>query len=195
MRQPHTLGLHFADREAYRAWSVAQPAGRYEWVHGNVVAMAPERLIHTRLKATVWLALHQAVQRAGVQCEALADGATVEIGDDTDYEPDAVVNCGERGGTDALAVPSPVIVVEVLSPSTGYRDLGTKLADYFRVPSVQHYLIVFSDCVRVIHHRRGQGGQLLTTLHSKGTIKLNPPGLQFGVEDVYGSVGLDETAK
>src|SRR6266567_4141646 len=63
-------------------------------------------------------------------------------GDDTDYEPDAVVNCGERPDPEGFVAPQPVIVVEVLSPSSRSTDAGAKLADYFRVPSVQHYLMV-----------------------------------------------------
>jgi len=35
-----------------------------------------------------------------------------------------------------------VVVVEVLSPATQSVDFADKLADYFRVPSIQHYLIV-----------------------------------------------------
>jgi Uma2 family endonuclease len=42
---------------------------------------------------------------------------------------------------DAVAAPNPVIIVEVLSPGTTSTDTGGKLADYFCVPSVAHYLI------------------------------------------------------
>src|SRR3712207_9097062 len=63
---------------------------------------------------------------AGLGCEAFADGMTVEIGEDYDYEPDAVVNCGDRLHPDVVAAPNPVIVVEVLSPSTQSTDTGAK---------------------------------------------------------------------
>ncbi len=76
---------------------------------------------------------------AAVPCQALPDGATVETGD-SDYEPDALVNCGEPMADDAVAAPHPVIIVEVLSPGTTATDTGGKLAYFFRVPSVAHYL-------------------------------------------------------
>ncbi len=135
----HTLATTplILSREEYRRWAEAQPRGRYERVGGEVVAMAPERGAHLEIKAATWLALRQAIA-AGVPCQALPDGATVEIDDETDYEPDAVVNCGERMARDAVAVPNPVVVVEVLSPSTRSVDTGAKLTDYFRVPSVRH---------------------------------------------------------
>jgi Uma2 family endonuclease len=48
-------------RPAFRAWVAAQPAGRYERIGGKVVAMAPERWEHARLKAEIWRALDAAL--------------------------------------------------------------------------------------------------------------------------------------
>ena len=66
----------------------------------------------------------------GLGCEAIGDGATVEINEDVDYEPDVLVECGDRTSNDALAASSPTIVVEVLSPSTRRIDLGSKRLAY-----------------------------------------------------------------
>jgi Uma2 family endonuclease len=172
-------------RNEYRRWAEAQPRGRYELVAGEVVAMAPERVAHVRVKAQAWQALDRAIRTAGLPCEALADGVTVEVGDDTDYEPDAVVNCGERMADDAIAAPNPIIVVEVLSPSTRSVDTGAKLSDYFRVPSVRHYLIVRADRRAVIHHRRREDGGIETSFVTEGRIALDPPGIAVLVEDLY----------
>ena len=172
-------------RTEYRRWAEAQPRGRYERVAGEVVAMAPERIAHVRVKARVWQALNQAVRAAGPPCEALADGITVEVGDDTDYEPDALVNCGERIAGDEIAAPNPIIVVEVLSPSTQSVDTGAKLADYFKVPSIRHYLIVRADRRAVTHHRRNDNGGIDTRLASAGRITLDPPGIEIAIEDFY----------
>lgn len=172
-------------RDEYRRWAEAQPRGRYERVAGEVVAMAPERVAHLRVKAAAWLALRQAIAAAGLPCEALPDGATVEVGADTDYEPDAVVNLGERLHGDAVAAPDPVIIVEVLSPSTQSVDTGAKLADYFRVPPVRHYLVIRADRRIVTHHRRRDDGGIETHLVAEGRIDLDPPGISILVEDLY----------
>lgn len=174
-----------ADRDEYRRWAAAQPCGRYERVAGEVVAMAPERAAHVRAKTRVWRALDQAIRASALPCEALGDGVTVEVGDDTDYEPDAVVNCGPRMGDDAIAAPNPVVVVEVLSPSTRSVDTGAKLADYFRVPSIRHYLIVRADRRAVVHHRRRDDGGIETKLVADGQIALDPPGVGILVDDLY----------
>ena len=173
------------DRAGFRRWAELQPRGRYERVGGKVVTMAPERIAHVRVKARTWQALDRAIRGAGLSCEAFGDGVTVEIGEDTDYEPDALVACGERLAGDAIAAPTPVIVVEVLSPSTRSVDTGTKLTDYFRVPLIQHYLIIRADRRAVVHHRRGDGDRIETRLIAEGRIDLHPPGINVAVEDFY----------
>jgi Uma2 family endonuclease len=107
---------------------------------------------------------------------------TVEIDDDTDYEPDALVNCGPPVPADAVAAPSPVIVVEVLSPSTRVRDAGAKLEDYFRVATIAHYLLVKTERRAVIHHRRRDDGWIDTRIVSLGLLRLDPPGLDLDVD-------------
>lgn len=172
-------------RAEYRRWAEAQPRGRYERVAGEIVAVAPERIGHVRVKARVWQALDRAIRAADLACEALADGITVEVGDDTDYEPDAVVNCGERIAGDEVAATNPIIVVEVLSPSTQSVDTGAKLADYFKVASIRHYLIVRADRRAVVHHRRRDDAGIETRLLAEGRITLDPPGIEIAIEDFY----------
>lgn len=176
--------IRFDDRAEFRAWAERQP-GRWEREDGRAVAMAPERLVHTRIKAQAWRALTEAIGRAGLPCEAFADGATVEVDERTDFEPDALVTCGPRDGDRSTAVAAPVVVVEVLSPSTGYRDISVKLDGYFRVPSVHHYLLLSTDGQRVVHHRRDAEGGIATRIHAGGVIELVPPGLTLAVAELY----------
>jgi Uma2 family endonuclease len=58
-------------REEFRRWYEAQTRGRYERVDGRIVAMAPERGAHLRVKGAVYSALKRAVADAGVPCQAL----------------------------------------------------------------------------------------------------------------------------
>ena len=171
-------------RADYRIWAERQPVGRYERVNGVVVAMAPERIGHNRRKARVHEALRRAVQAAALPCEVYTDGVTIEVGD-SDYEPDAVVHCGVTLPDDAIAVPDPMIIVEVLSPSTSATDRSWKLGEYFRLPSLRHYLIIWADKRQIAHHQRGDDGEIQTQIVTDGEIRLYPPGLTITVEDVY----------
>jgi Uma2 family endonuclease len=58
--------------DQFLSWALAQPDGpRYELVDGEVVAMEPERAVDARRKARIWRALTDAVDGAGLPCEAL----------------------------------------------------------------------------------------------------------------------------
>lgn len=174
-------------REEYLRWVETQPK-RYERIAGEPVAMAPERVQHVRIKSRIWAALDQAIRQAGLDCEALADGITIQIDADTDYEPDAVVNCGPRLGPDDTVATNPVIVVEVLSPTTESIDTSDKLADYFRVPSIRHYLILRARRPEIIHHSR-VGNEVVSRIVNIGTILLDPPGIAIDVGEVYAAAG------
>ena len=153
-------------RQDYRRWADEQPSGRFERIEGVVVTIAPERASHADRKALIWLALRQAIAAAELPCHVYPDGMTVEV-DESDFEPDAVLHCGERLSGDAVAVPNPMVVVEVLSPSTRGDDLTRKLVAYFELPSVQHYLVFWADRPQAIHHRRVKEG-IETRMMTKG---------------------------
>lgn len=169
--------------DEFLAWAEDRP-GRYELEDGEVIAMAPQRVQHAAVKFAVQAALGGAIRAAGAGCHMLPDGMTVRIDDATAYEPDALVYCGKRIAGDAIEVPNPVIVVEVLSPSTHYRDFGVKLAGYFQVASVQHYLILDPERRRLIHHRRGEG-LIETRVLGEGTLLLAPPGIEISIAELF----------
>jgi Uma2 family endonuclease len=170
--------------DEYLAWAEDQP-GRYELLDGAIFAMSPEGAGHAEKKAAVHAALLAGIRARGVACHALPDGMTIRVDEATAYEPDAVVYCGSKLPPSALEVPSPVIVVEVLSPSTRHIDLSAKLADYFRLKSVAHYLIVDPAKPRIVHHARGADDTILTRIVTDGRIILDPPGIEFSLGDIY----------
>jgi Uma2 family endonuclease len=182
MEQPRQ-GEFTADE--FIAWAMEQPEGRFELDNGVVVAMAPERVNHGRAKSQAWLALRTAIAARGLGCEALPDGATVRVTDRTVYEPDALVRCGPPLPGDAIEAADPIIVVEVVSPSSRGIDRGVKLAGYFSLPSVRHYLIVDTDKRVVIHHRRGEEGQIGVRIIHEGSLTLDPPGLAIDIRDIF----------
>lgn len=186
MAEPLDQPPRFETREAYYEWALAADRGRTELLDGEVIAMSPERVGHARAKAQAWLALRNAIAAAGLGCEALPDGVTVEIGARSAYEPDVVVHCGDRIDADALAAPVPIIVVEVTSPSNSRVDLITKTADYLRHPTIRHYVIVLLRERQVLHHRKLDDGRIETAILKDGALQLDPPGIAIGVETLFG---------
>jgi Uma2 family endonuclease len=178
------LPSHKMTVDEYLVWAEGRP-GRFELHAGVVYAMAPERAAHAKVKFAVQTALLSGIRRVGLPCHMLPDGMTIRIDDDTAHEPDALVYCGDELAGSAVEVPNPVIVVEVLSPSTRHIDASAKLAGYFRVPSVRHYLIVDPDRRLVIHHARGDGDVIATRILSEGNLQLRPPGMDVMIEQMF----------
>ena len=112
--------------DEYLAWAEEHP-GRYELYAGVVYAMVPERAGHAKVKYAVQSALLKGIRKAGISCHMLPDGMTVRVDRHTAHEPDALVYCGEEVPNSVVEVPKPVIVVEVLSPSTRHIDASASL--------------------------------------------------------------------
>jgi Uma2 family endonuclease len=179
LRRPFTV-------EEYLAWANAQTERqRSELINGQIVATAPERIKHTKVKLAVAIALKAGAARNELSCHVLADGPTVSIDDHTAYEPDALVYCGQELPDDSLIVPNPVIIVEVLSPTTMHTDTSAKLIGYFKLPSVRHYLIIDPDAHTVTHHSRTAEGTVSGHTVTSGAIQLDPPGLTADLSEFF----------
>lgn len=171
--------------DEFLVWRQGREA-RHELVDGVPIEMAAERASHARIKARVWEALRDAVERAGVPCEAFTDGMTVPIDEHGASEPDALVHCGPPIDDDATVVPRPIVVVEVVSPSSVGRDSVAKVDGYFRMPGPRHYLIVSHDGRRVVHwSRTDDAGEPTVALVPPGPLALDPPGISVETERFF----------
>jgi Uma2 family endonuclease len=169
----------------FLSWVETQDRGRFELVRGEVVAMAPERAEHVQAKLAAAVALRDAVRRAGVDCRAFVEGLSVVIDDETTYVPDALVICGGPLASSSLIAPHPVIVVEVLSPSSRRIDTTAKLADYFRVPGLTHYLVIDLARRHAVHYRRLTDGTIALAIVRDGEIVFDPPGITVAAAALF----------
>jgi len=170
----------------FLAWAEAQGEGRYELVDGEIVATTRDTVRHNRAKVAAYRALDDAVRAAGPPCEVFIDGVGIAINDKTLRIPDVSVQCGIKQDPDSMIIESPLIVVEVVSPSSERVDTDTKLIDYFSVASIRHYLIVFSEKRVVVHHQRNERETLDTGIVHDGDIAFDPPGMTVPVVALLG---------
>jgi Uma2 family endonuclease len=170
--------------DEFLRWAEGRP-DRWELIDGAPLPMSPERVIHGDTKYRVARALERSIEAARIPCRFVLDSAAVKIDATNSFQPDVMVYCGEAVGADALIVPNPVIVVEALSPNNAMRDLRDKLAGYFRLTSVVHYLIVDPDKRLVIHHARGEGDAIVTRIVTQGRIALAPPGINIEFRELF----------
>lgn len=177
--------------DEFLVWAEAQSDAKFELHDGVVVpkgeplpgapqAMAGERRRHSIVKGNVFAAL----SGVSAPCRAHVDGIAVRVSDDITFIPDALIDCGAQGDMDSMIADEPVVVVEVLSPSTAHLDLGRKLEGYFAVASIRHYLLVDPQDRRVIHHRR-DGDGIATRILSSGEFVLEPPGISVQADALW----------
>jgi Uma2 family endonuclease len=160
--------------------------GRYELYRGKVCAMSPEGGGHAKVKFAMRTALAAGIRARRLPCHMMPDGMTVRIDQQAAFDPDALVYCGKQVAPSALEIPNPVIVVEVISPSTRRVDEVKKLSLHFRLPSVTHYLIVDIDQRAILHHARSTDDTALTHIVRERRLTLEPPGLELAAADVFG---------
>jgi Uma2 family endonuclease len=172
--------------EEFLVWSERQPDDRYELVDGEIVAMTRDTVRRNLTKFAACRALDDAVRAAGLPCLVFIDGVGVAINDETLRIPDVVVHCGAGPDPRAMVIESPLIVLEVVSPSSERDDTDAKLVEYFSVASIYHYLIVFSEKRVIVHHQRNDRGTVDTGIVRDGEIHLSPPGISVSVAAMLG---------
>jgi Uma2 family endonuclease len=172
--------------DEFLAWAVRQEKGRYELFDGRVVMQQSQNWEHAQLCLRIYGLLTASIEKAGLPFYAAPMGMTVRITKDYAFEPDALVAPLPEPQRTDLEIPNPVIVVEVLSPSTARRDRTNKLTGYFEVPSIAHYLIVNPDKREATWHRRAAGGSSAPpVLLQEGALKLDPPGIALDLSDIF----------
>src|ERR687891_1168285 len=142
---------------------------RYQLVDGVLMMMAPATEAHGELAAALTI---QIGTRLKPPCRVISEaGITVPDGNDTYYVADLAVTCVPREPGRRM-VAEPVLIVEVLSPSTEHIDRLRKLADYRTLLSVQEILIVFPGERRVEVQRRTADGWRVEDLIGQASITL-----------------------
>ena len=151
--------------EAFDGFVAAQAdATLFELVEGVIVMMTNPTEVHEQITANIGAPLKLAMDPRG--CRTYQGGIRVQRSDDsrdTDKpRPDIVVRCGAVGSK--TYITDPLVVVEVLSPSTMDVDRGPKLDFYKSLPTVRHIAFIYQDQTRVEHYRRGEQGFELEVL-------------------------------
>jgi Uma2 family endonuclease len=162
-----------------------------EYYQGEMFAMSGARYAHTVVGGNIFAALHQQLRHA--PCTVSSSDLRVLVSATGLYTyPDVVVVCGEPkfldGHFDVLL--NPILLVEVLSPSTEAYDRGRKFKHYRAIESLQAYLMVSSDLVQAdLYTRQPDGGWLLTSASRlEDVISLPSIACQLKLADLYEKV-------
>ena len=135
------------------------PGGpRHEFVDGRRIEMPGSSYRHNRIARRVARALEDAIGERAFEVVAADQRLRVPSGrhryPDVMVVPDPPELLDEEQDT----VLNPLVVVEILSPTTAATDTGAKLREYRALPSLTDYLILAQDGPRAELHSRGPGG-------------------------------------
>ena len=160
---------------------------RHEYRYGSVYAMAGGSDDHSRLSINLLTAMNLHLRDGN--CQFFSGDVKVSYADAFFYYPDAFVTCDPRDRADRYVKRYPKFIAEVLSPSTEKFDQGEKFADYQQLESLEEYVLIAQDAMRVECRRRVQGesGECWETeIYEKGDRILFPSiELEVAIEELY----------
>jgi Uma2 family endonuclease len=128
---------------------------KYEYYDGQVVALAGGSAAHNRITINLIIALVAQLQHR--DCSVYASDMRVKIPQTTTYVfPDVAIVCEPEAFDDAdqELLLNPILVIEVLSPSTERNDRGRKFEAYRTIQTLQEYLLIAQDAKRIDHFMR-----------------------------------------
>jgi Uma2 family endonuclease len=175
--------LHYTYAQYLEALAMSEL--RLEYYEGDIFAMAGGTPEHGMLAAGLISLLSRQlpatcrVMTSDVKVRVLATGLSTF--------PDLSVVCGalERAPDDQNCITNPVLLVEVLSPSTEDYDRGEKLSQYKQIPSLQAVLLVAHDARRITLVKRSGDGWDVVDAREGETLSVATPPLTFEVREAF----------
>lgn len=178
--------------EEYLAFEKKSPT-RYEYVDGQIYAMSGVSKNHARLSGNIFAQLHSHL--AGKPCEPYQVDVKVKASNSRYYYPDVVVICeaASEDAEDEYLIINPILLVEVLSPTTQRTDKVEKFNTYQQIPGLLEYLIVAQDQMRVEVYRHRKAGDVWqgeVFTESAEQILLESIGINLSLAEIYRRVSF-----
>ncbi len=177
------------DKAAFLDW-VQGREERYELDRGRVVMMTGGSRAHWQTTANIFKALDS---RVDPQRWTVLPEFGVDLQSDSIRFPDIIVDRAGEAPKD-LTATAPVLIAEVLSPSSERVDLGDKSAEYLRLPSLVAYLVFAQDQIKAWVWTRGPAGFASgpDVLEGKdAVIRIEALGIDLPLAEIYARVRMD----
>ncbi|MGC2236490.1 MAG: Uma2 family endonuclease [Pyrinomonadaceae bacterium] len=173
--------------------------GRIVSLHGNFefTAMAGASRRHNLIGGNIFGEIRN--QLKGKNCEIYANDMRVRMKKNRYGYPDVVAVCGEPQFIDDEfdTLLNPIIIVEVLSTSTRFRDKTEKLEDYRKIESLKECLLIEQDKIFVEHFIKQTPNQWLLRIYENAddSVKLESIGCEIPLSDIYLQIQFKEISQ
>ena len=183
-------------------WSEAQyldferhAENKHEYRDGEVVAVPPCSINHSRLMVGLGARLHQQLQ--DTSHEAMMGQMRVRVPDGSFYAYPDVLVVGEPICTDAEddTLTNPIVIVEILAAETEVFDRKGKFDNYKQIPTLRDYVLIEQDFMAIYHHSRAEDGQhwwLRVLSQPDEELILDSIGCHLKLSEIYNRVQFDE---
>lgn len=181
------------DESEYLALEARSPV-RHEYIAGEIFAMTGASIRHNVIAGNLYAAIRAHLR--GTPCRALIEGVKLRLKKERSYfYPDVMVTCEARLlelDAETQIVEDPLLVIEVLSPSTEGIDRREKLRAYRTLPGLKEYALVSQDLCQVeLHRRRGDIGWDIISFEPGDVVEFASIELAMAIGDVYFEAGVD----
>ena len=165
---------------------------RHEYFDGQVQAMSGASDRHNEIAFDV-ASLIKARLKGG-SCRTFMLDMKLELkpeGKTFYYYPDIFVTCAPEDADSPLIKRHPLLVIEVLSPSTWRIDRGEKLHNYKGLPSIAEIVFITQDWPEVTVHRRTNEWLAESFTRPDDTVRFHSIDLSVALSEIYSSVEFD----
>jgi Uma2 family endonuclease len=164
---------------------------KHEYVAGAVYAMVGVSDRHETIAGNLYIALRNAMR--GGPCQVFFGGVKVRIriaSDERFYYPDIMVAC-DPSDRDPYYRNRPLLLMEILSPSTERIDRAEKAEAYRRIDSLREYLLITQDQRRVEIQRR-ENEWMPEVIEASGKVRLVSLDLDLDLDILYADSGVPD---
>jgi Uma2 family endonuclease len=172
----------------FLAWEERQEL-RYEFDGSEPVAMAGGSLAHAAIQRNLALALGSRLR--GKPCQFFGSDLKIQAAENSSRYPDGMVICSGLDPTLKI-VRNPVVIFEVLSPSTAAADRIVKAREYQATPSVQRYVMLEQERVGATVLVRSQDGWSALILKDDDTLEMPEIGLAIPLAEFYEGLTFED---
>ena len=164
-----------------------EAAEKSELFNGQIYAMAGASPTHALITANAIGVLQQ--QLRGKPCRTFSSDLRVRVDETGAFVyPDVTVACPPLNFAedDANSLTNPVVIIEVLSPSTEANDRGAKWGHYQHLPSLRDYVLVAQNQQRIEHYERlDDGSWRYSVRENDGIVSLKSIECELNLDEVY----------
>lgn len=171
--------INYVSQDEYLQHYANDPNRRWELIDGQVFAQAGASRHHVAIARN--LIAHFANHLKGKPCQPYMSDLKVKAEQNYFY-PDVVVDCGE----DDYTADKPVLIIEVMSKSTAFKDRTKKLWEYAQIESLQEYATLEQDRKMLTLYRRRS--EWVGESFSQGDVMFESIDFIMNVDEMYDRV-------